>query len=90
MSTPETCRAAYRNVINLIQSHLVGQLLNLIVNGIFDHFSVKKSVLVPECMFSAVVLNGVNCLRYLAVTLNSLFVVPPLSRFTFSVGLFSE
>ena len=28
VSTPETCRAAYRNVINRIQSHLVGQLLN--------------------------------------------------------------
>jgi len=27
--TPETCRAAYRNIINWIQSHLVGQLLNL-------------------------------------------------------------
>ena len=30
MSTPETCRATYRNVINWIQSHLVWQLLNLI------------------------------------------------------------
>ena len=28
VSTPQTCRAAYRNVINWIQSHLVGQLLN--------------------------------------------------------------
>ena len=28
VSTPETYRAAYRNVINWIQSHLVGQLLN--------------------------------------------------------------
>jgi len=28
VSTPETCRAACRNVINWIQSHLVGQLLN--------------------------------------------------------------
>jgi len=26
--TPKTCRAAYRNVINWIQSHLVGQLFN--------------------------------------------------------------
>jgi len=30
VSTPETCRAAYRNVINWIQSYLVGQLLNSI------------------------------------------------------------
>ena len=30
VSTAETCRAAYRNVINWIQSHLVGQLLNSI------------------------------------------------------------
>ena len=28
VSTPETCRAAYRNAINWIQSQLVGQLLN--------------------------------------------------------------
>ena len=28
VSTPETCRAAYRNVIHWIQSHLIGQLLN--------------------------------------------------------------
>jgi len=30
VSTPETCRAAYRNIINWIQPHLVGQLLNSI------------------------------------------------------------
>ena len=30
VSTPETCRADYRSIINCIQSHLVGQLLNLI------------------------------------------------------------
>jgi len=30
VSSPETCRAAYRNIINWIQSHLFGQLLNLI------------------------------------------------------------
>ena len=29
VSTPETCRAAYRNVINWIQSHLFGKLLSL-------------------------------------------------------------
>jgi len=29
VSTPETCRAVYRNIINWIQSHLFGQLLNL-------------------------------------------------------------
>ena len=28
MVTPKTCRAAYRNVINWIQWHLVGQLFN--------------------------------------------------------------
>ena len=28
VSTPETCRAAYRNVINWIQSHFVGKLVN--------------------------------------------------------------
>ena len=28
--TPETCRAAYRNITKWIQTHLVGQLLNLI------------------------------------------------------------
>jgi len=28
LSTAETCRAAYKNVMNWIQSHLVGQLLN--------------------------------------------------------------
>ena len=33
VSTPETCRAAYRNVINWIQSHLFGQLLNSIHNA---------------------------------------------------------
>jgi len=27
---PETCRAVYRNIINCIYSHLVGQLLTLI------------------------------------------------------------
>jgi len=30
VSTPETCRTVYRNVINWIQSHLVGQFFNLI------------------------------------------------------------
>jgi hypothetical protein len=30
VSSHETCRAAYRSIINLIQSHLVGQLLNVI------------------------------------------------------------
>ena len=29
VSTPETCRAAYRNIINWIHSHLFGKLLNL-------------------------------------------------------------
>jgi len=36
LSTPETCRAAYRNVISWILSHLVGQLLNYILD-IFCH-----------------------------------------------------
>jgi hypothetical protein len=27
---PETCRAVYRNIINCIKSHLVGQLLTMI------------------------------------------------------------
>ena len=46
MSTPETCRAAYRNVINWIQSHLVGQLLNSIHDAqtqVYKSFTVNLS-----------------------------------------------
>ena len=39
VSTPRTCRAAYRYIINWIQSHLVGQLLNL--NLIYVHYSIQ-------------------------------------------------
>ena len=56
----------------------------------FGSFFSKKSALFHDCMFSAVVLHGVNWLRYLAVTSNSIFVVHPPSGFTFSVGFFSE
>ena len=35
MSTPETCRVAYRNIINWIQLHLFGQLLKNYENSIF-------------------------------------------------------
>ena len=38
VSTPETCRAVYRYVINWIQSHLVGQLFNLKITLLYsDH-----------------------------------------------------
>jgi len=38
VSTPETCRAVYRYVINWIQSHLVGQLFNLkVILSYSDH-----------------------------------------------------
>ena len=33
VSTPETCRAVYRYLINWIQSHLVGQIFDLIHNA---------------------------------------------------------
>jgi len=49
MSTPETCRAAYRNVINWIQSHLVGRLLNLIRDARTHEYKIYTySFTVPE------------------------------------------
>jgi len=39
--TPETCTAAYRNVINWIQSHFVGQLLNLNTRFSFSRAAIQ-------------------------------------------------
>jgi len=42
VSTAETCRAAYRNVIDRIELHLVGQLLHLIHDAQTHEFEKNK------------------------------------------------
>ena len=51
LSTPETCRAAYRNVINWIQSHLVGQLLHSIHDA-RTHVYKKSCMRCHKTLFS--------------------------------------
>ena len=59
LSTHETCRSAYRNIINWIQLYLVGQLLNLKMRVVVfpkvilhaDFFSVNLSAASPFLYF---------------------------------------
>ena len=48
VSTPKTCRAVYRYVINWIQSHLVGQLFNLIHDAKTHEYSLLYAL--PNAM----------------------------------------
>ena len=45
VSTPKTCRAVYRNIINWIQTHLVGQLFNMIYYFIPSEITIIKYIL---------------------------------------------
>jgi len=48
-----TCRAAYRNIINWIQSHLVGQLLNLIHDSrTYEYKTPRRQLYVPLVQWS--------------------------------------
>ena len=61
VSTPETCRAAYRNVINWIQSHLVGQLLNLIHDARTHEYKSDKEVILLRNVWEALASSPSPC-----------------------------
>jgi hypothetical protein len=51
VSTPETCRADYRSLINWKQSHLVGQLFNLIHYAQTHEYKILKTLSGPCVWF---------------------------------------